>query len=253
MITTPEGVTYPFTYANLIATTLGSLYSSYSWPDLAQFLADLESMMPATALGGRLYAIWGDIGFVNKRGVPHYTNYLEPWPAITCADTSNPSSYAVWSAVAGAADAAGDHFTPPWTWYSSVCVPWVGAQADRYAGPFDAWTSHPVLLTNTMFDPATRYQNALLVAGLLPNSRLMTVHGWGHTTPFLSQQADAAVSEYLLRGTLPANGTVFEQDYVPFTPGVLALTSSTGAETRAQMIPPNVPSAVHRSIRTKGN
>jgi hypothetical protein len=42
------------------------------------------------------------------------------------------------------------------------------------------------------------------------------VHGWGHTSLFLSQCADAAVTRYLVDGTTPAPGTVCEQDQVPF-------------------------------------
>ena len=64
---------------------------------------------------------------------------------------------------------------------------------------------------------ATRYEGAVTVAGLLPNSRLLTVHGWGHTSLFLSQCADAAASSYLLRVVTPAPGTVCEQDVIPFS------------------------------------
>ncbi len=74
-----------------------------------------------------------------------------------------------------------------------------------------------MLVVGNQFDPATRYEGAVTVAGLLPNSRLLTVHGWGHTSLFLSQCADGAVSEYLLDLALPAPGTVCEQDLVPFT------------------------------------
>jgi len=41
-----------------------------------------------------------------------------------------------------------------------------------------------------LFDPATRYQGAVAAAALLPNSRLLTVHAWGHTSLFRSQCAD---------------------------------------------------------------
>ena len=56
-----------------------------------------------------------------------------------------------------------------------------------------------------------------IVDWLLPNSRLLTVHGWGHTSLFLSQCADAAVARYLLETVTPAPGTVCEQDVVPFS------------------------------------
>ena len=46
-----------------------------------------------------------------------------------------------------------------------------------------------------------------MLASLLPHSRLLTVHGWGHTSLVLSPCADAVVARYLLDGALPAPGT----------------------------------------------
>ena len=73
-----------------------------------------------------------------------------------------------------------------------------------------------MLVVGNHFDPATRYEGALTVAGLLPRSALLTVHGWGHTSLFLSQCADAAITRYLVDIAVPAAGTVCEQDRVPF-------------------------------------
>jgi hypothetical protein len=52
---------------------------------------------------------------------------------------------------------------------------------------------------------------------LLPNSALLTVHGWGHTSLFLSGCADEAIASYLIDVETPAEGTVCEQDHVPFS------------------------------------
>jgi len=138
----------------------------------------------------------------------------------------------------------------------------------RYAGPFDKRTANPVLVTNTLFDPASRYEGAVTVADLLPNSRLLTVEGWGHTTLFLSQCATQAVSDYLLDGTLPPEGTVCQQDFVPFDgPFSVAIRSQApyagsiperratklrdkkARENRARVIPGIVPKALRGAIR----
>jgi hypothetical protein len=74
-----------------------------------------------------------------------------------------------------------------------------------------------VLVVGTRYDPATRYEGALTVDGLLPNSRLLTVNGWGHTSLFLSQCADAIVSTYLLTTSAPAS-TECAQNFTPFAP-----------------------------------
>jgi len=55
------------------------------------------------------------------------------------------------------------------------------------------------------------------VANLLPNSALLTLHGWGHTSLFLSRCIDDAVTRYLVDRAVPARGTVCEQDHVPFS------------------------------------
>lgn len=58
---------------------------------------------------------------------------------------------------------------------------------------------------------------AVTVACLRPNSALLTVHGWGHTSLFLSACADETIARYLVDLTTPAPGTVCEQDVVPFS------------------------------------
>ena len=47
-------------------------------------------------------------------------------------------------------------------------------------------TLRPVLVVGNQFDPATRYEGAVTVHDLLPNSSLLTLHAWGHTSLFLS-------------------------------------------------------------------
>ena len=85
-------------------------------------------------------------------------------------------------------------------------------------GPFDRRTSNPVLVVGNQFDPATPYQGAATVANLLPNAALLTVHGWGHTSLFLSAHADQAITRYLVDLTTPEPGTVCEHDALPFRP-----------------------------------
>ena len=106
-----------------------------------------------------------------------------------------------------------------------------------------------MLVASTQFDPATRYEGAVTVAGLLPNSRLLTVHGWGHTTLFLSQCADQAVAAYLLTGALPPEGLVCEQDLVPFTFPASATTGAQASTGRAKLLPVLVPDAVRPRAR----
>ncbi|MGH9723235.1 MAG: alpha/beta hydrolase [Bryobacteraceae bacterium] len=136
---------------------------------------------------------------------------------MSCSDTDNPHTYAAWSAAGHAAEAAYGYFGTFWTWVSSNCAEWPGADKDRYIGPFNRYTTNPVLVIGNLFDPATRYESAVAVANLLPNSRLLTVHAWGHSSLGKSICANNVVARYLTDLVLPAPGTVCQQDIVPFT------------------------------------
>ena len=218
----PIPVVLPFgavdlNYSILIAITLGSMYNSLGWEFFAQVLALIEAQADPATLGNAIQDFLFQIAYVNKRGFPHYPNLVEGFPGVACSDTVNPSSYSAWGPAGAAADAATGYFGRIWTWVSSICAEWPFSDTARYLGPFTAHTANPVLVVGNVFDPATRYEGAQTVAGLLPNSRLLTVHGWGHTSLQLSQCADAVAAAYLLSVSLPAPGTVCEQDHVPFT------------------------------------
>jgi hypothetical protein len=217
-VTFPDGSTGTLDYSNLIGITLGAMYDSSSWQDFAALLADIESQASAAVLAPRLQPFWKPtIAYITKRGQPRYYNGLEGFPAVACADSDNPHSYAAWSAAGASAEATYGTFGRIWTWASSICAAWPGSDADRYVGPWNRRTANPVLVVGNLFDPATRYQGAVTASTLLPNSRLLTVHGWGHTSLFLSTCATEAQARYLVDLTLPPVGTVCEQDHVPFS------------------------------------
>ena len=211
----PDGSTDLLDYANLIGITLGGLYDSLSWPDLAAFLADVDAQASAKTLGARAQRFRGPIAYV--RGFPHYFNGPEGFPAVACADSDNPDSYNAWVSAGLAADAAHGYFGRVWTWASGICAAWDHTDAARYMGPFNHRTANPVLVVGNQFDPATDYHGAVTVANLLPSSALLTLHAWGHTSLFLSSCADEAIARYLINGQTPLPGTVCEQDEVPFS------------------------------------
>jgi pimeloyl-ACP methyl ester carboxylesterase len=218
-VTFPDGTTGVVNYSDLIGMTLGAMYDSSTWEDFAAALADLELQASAATLGVRLQPFWHPWnGYVTKRGLPRYYNGVEGFPAVACADADDPHSYSAWSTNGALADAQFGYFGRIWTWASSICAAWPTADSDRYTGPWNHATANPVLVIGNQFDPATRYQGAVTASNLLPSSRLLTVHGWGHTSLFLSSCADAVQTRYLVDLALPPVGTVCEQDHVPFTP-----------------------------------
>lgn len=232
------GQVFLFTYSLLILQTLIAMYNSFSWPGLAAFLAGLEASASAAELGASLDALERTTGFITKRGFPNYRNNVEAFPSIACSDSDNPSSYSAWSQQGALADQNFGYFGRIWTWISSICAKWPGFDRARYIGPFTSDTANPVLVIGNQFDPATRYQGAVTVDGLLPNSALLTVHAWGHTSLFLSACVDAAVAAYLLRIDVPAPGAVCDQDVVPFGgPALASSERATKARAHAALVP----------------
>lgn len=213
----PNGAALNLNYSILIAITLGAMFDSSSWEGFAPLLAAIEAQADPAALGAQMQPFLFQPAYITKRGFPQYPNLVEGFPAVACSDSQNPDSYPAWSAAGAAADAAFGYFGRIWTWVSSLCADWPHADADRYLGPFNRNTLHPVLVVGNQFDPATRYEGALTVSTLLPNSRLLTLHAWGHTSLFRSRCADQIASQYLVALALPPVGTVCEQDHVPFT------------------------------------
>jgi pimeloyl-ACP methyl ester carboxylesterase len=241
------GETFPFTYQDLIGTALGAMYDSFSWPDFANLLAFMESQASPSTLGKSLGKLWRSEGYIAKRGFPHYANFLEGFPAVACSDSDNPGSYSDWSKAAVDADAFG-YFGRIWTWISSICADWPKSDADRYMGPFDHATDASVLVVGNLFDGVTGYHGAQTAHALLSNSALLTVHGWGHTSLFLSACADQAIGIYLVDVVTPAEGTVCEQDVVPFAQPANAAAAKAGSAqkvaarhmVRSVVLPPAV-------------
>jgi pimeloyl-ACP methyl ester carboxylesterase len=225
-----DGTSETVDYTILIGNALGAMFDSTVWPDFAQWLAIVERQAAPsrgrTAVRAhplhidRVPRYLAPRGLGEPKGIEEdYMNFLEGFPGVACSDTTNPHDYAAWSINGALADARSGYFGRPWTWASSICAEWPGADRDRYTGPFDGTTANPVLVVGNRFDPATPYEGAVTVHDLLRGSALLTVEGWGHTSLFLSSCADAAISSYLIDGVTPPEGTTCPQDVVPFTTG----------------------------------
>jgi pimeloyl-ACP methyl ester carboxylesterase len=243
------GEAFPFTYSDLIANSLGAMYNSLSWPSFAGFLAFIEAFAEPSAIGAQLMALHQELGLITKRGIPRYRNGPEGGTSVFCSDSDNPGSYAAWSAAAAASEAQFGYFGRIWTWISSPCVNWPTAAEDRFMGPFTAVTARPVLVVGNQFDPATRYEGAVTVHDLLPNSSLLTLHAWGHTSLFLSECATFNVTRYLITGVPPPPGTLCEQDVVPFTMPLAATGSALEIDLQRQVRGSLIPEMLFRSVK----
>jgi pimeloyl-ACP methyl ester carboxylesterase len=213
---TPDGQRFDYGYTHLIGDSLRAMYESRAWGSFARFLTFLDGQAAGADISASREIFHQEVEYGTKRGLPRYPNFSEAFAAVACSDAEGPDSYGAWSAAAAAAEAQHGYFGRIWTWITSVCAGWRAEDDDRFAGPFTQQTANPVLIVSNRFDPATSYDGALTLAGLLPNSALVTVEGWGHGSIGRSRCANQAIFSYLVDKTTPAPGTVCGQDVAPF-------------------------------------
>ncbi|WP_354644110.1 alpha/beta fold hydrolase [Kitasatospora camelliae] len=197
----------PWTYAATVSDVVNGLYIVHpGWTDLA----------------GRLQALWE-----GRLPEPPTAPPAPPVPvpylgeeqaiAVACGDTPNPRDPAVYHPLEEASAARTGDVGRHWTWAAEPCATWPAKAADRYTGPWDRPTAHPVLVVGTTFDPSTPYSNSQDMAAALADARLLTNEGFGHTALLNpSSCVRAYESRYLVDGTLPPAGTVCRQDTPPF-------------------------------------
>ena len=136
--------------------------------------------------------------------------------AVTCSDGPNPRHAADYTAAARLAYARSGPMGGIWAWPTEACAHWPATQ-DRYTGPWNRPTAHPILLLGITGDPDTPYWDSLALSHDLARARLLTIDGYGHTE-FANPSACATNYKlrYLLTGALPAPGTTCQQDAIPF-------------------------------------
>jgi pimeloyl-ACP methyl ester carboxylesterase len=193
--------------------TLGFLYDSLAWPVLAAELVYLEDLAAGRVDAGAPEE-QARLGELRAQLDPQYAG-PEQFPGVLCLDSVQPARIGAWSRATARNP---QPFAQLWGWADANCEEWSAADEDRYLGPFDRETANPVLIASTTFDPATPYEMAELLRATLPNSRLLTVEGWGHATPLLSACAEEVKAAYLLTRTVPDADVVCAQDIDPFAP-----------------------------------
>ncbi|MEI5135067.1 alpha/beta hydrolase [Streptomyces libani] len=175
-----------------------------------------------TDLAGRLQDLWR--GRVPRPPTPlpappvpnPYTG-VEQASAILCSDSPNPRDPGVYHALEEASALRAGDTGRFWTWAAEPCATWPVA-ADRYRGPWNGPTAHPVLVIGTVYDPATPYSGAQAMTKELAHARLLTHHGYGHTALLNpSSCIKEYESRYFVDGTLPPAGAVCRPDTPPFS------------------------------------
>jgi hypothetical protein len=206
-----------------VSATIAGLYSAPGWSQWAQELQNVwtekerEPDPPPTPLVPTSMTSneWAPSAQRAARASGRYAGF-EQQAAIFCSESPNPRPPAY-----GALDAFASRRSgvvgPPWAWLDESCASWPARAAQRYAGPWDRRTRHPILVIGTTHDPATPYESAVALSHQLARARLLTVDGYGHTAG-PSTCAHRYETRYLISGTLPPRGARCAQDTAPFSP-----------------------------------
>ena len=144
-----------------------------------------------------------------------YSGWEQPF-AVTCSDGPNPRHVAAYTTAARLAYARSGPAAGNWAWSTEACAHWP-ATRDRYTGPWNRRTAHPILLLGITGDPDTPYWDSVALSHDLARARLLTIDGYGHTE--FANPSTCATNDlvrYLLTGALPPKGTICRQNGTPF-------------------------------------
>jgi pimeloyl-ACP methyl ester carboxylesterase len=195
---------------DLRTAIISDLYAKQLWPEIAQLLHD------AAAGDGTLARQVADYEY-GRQPDGSYSPDTDRYFLLSASEQRYPDDVQPFIEAGNAAFSSFPHF-----WFNNgyVELNW-GLYPVRgrsvFRGPFHVPDdAPPVLVVGTTFDPATPYDGAVALVQQLGDARLLTMDGDGHTAyGGNSPCIDGAVDAYLEDGTLPAPGTVCQQD-VPF-------------------------------------
>jgi pimeloyl-ACP methyl ester carboxylesterase len=151
------------------------------------------------------------------------SNFFAANVSVECADRVYPSSKPLLPSRLALATASAPRTGPVAAYgppgydhsHANACQQWPAERASRYAGPWNAHGSAPILVVGTTGDPDTPYQDAVTLAATLENGHLLTFVGEGHSGVAHSPCSRAAEVGYLIDLTLPRDGARCTDDPHP--------------------------------------
>ncbi len=207
-------------YDEMVFAAYDSLYKPAEFGSLADFFTELAilSAPKPTSEQRRTTSPPGDLGDLLRRlGLIEDYASLGAELASMCVDGQHPLRPGDYVAQADAADEVAPHFGRFRSWLGVQCEFVRFRDGDAYRGSWEQQTQAPVLVIGTRYDPATPYAFTQPYADRFPDSRVLTVEGYGHTTLGRSTCANAAIATYLIE-LEATDGASCGQDVAPFQP-----------------------------------
>src|SRR5215217_1255575 len=172
--TPPEAITY----AKLASRMVEGLYGLPGWTALAELLQSAWRRTEPEGPPSAPTAWLPDLRLGAPRASasaeqPNFGRFagLDQQYAVICAESPNPRPRA-FPRLAALAFARAREAGLYWSWIVEPCGSWPARAADRYAGPWNRPTAHPVLVINNTFDPATPHRGAVAMSRRLARARL---------------------------------------------------------------------------------
>ncbi|MDO5710366.1 MAG: alpha/beta hydrolase [Micrococcales bacterium] len=227
------------TYDVIVALTLGGLYDPEGVPDVLTMIHMFATMAKEGSTPAKQSVTQARLAYqvvqhrdeVNRRTrlgynppaaaeeeePPATPMYFASFTGVVCDDGVGPADPQAWVRSAAIADRKAPGFGSLWTWSSSICAGWPFHSTGVYRGSFTKRAAGGLLIMNSTHDPATPYSGALKMRLLRPDSRIVTVPGWGHSVQDTSGCASRVRRDYLISGALPKRDRTCAHDHALFT------------------------------------
>jgi pimeloyl-ACP methyl ester carboxylesterase len=183
------------TEGHVVTAAAAALYAESQWTRLARALADA-----AAGNGGRILELADE--YNHRRDDGTYTDLLDAFTAVNCADDAKPATVAQVRRLQGEWRARHPLFGAPLAMSLVACAVWPAPHDPYPTGP--ARGAPPILVVGTTGDPATPYENTPKLARILGNGVVLTWEGEGHTAYPQTRCVVAAVDRYLLALQVPS-------------------------------------------------
>lgn len=193
----------PLTLGLARTAVIGSLYSTANYPLLTQAMQQ--------ALEGDGSALLFLADYFNDRGLDgvYNSNADDAFLAVNALDYEPVGTPDEWEASAAQIAEKYPILGGDFGFASAGLSAWP-VQSSSTRRPIVAADAPEMLLIGTTHDPATPYEMAVAAHDHMAHTVLLTVEGWDHTAYNANAGACVigAVDQFLLKGELPADGTV---------------------------------------------
>lgn len=206
--TTPLTSPYPkeqrkATEGIVFTAITSALYDEGSWPSLE---SAIESGLQGDPTGVFKLADEYNGRYVDANGNAHFSNLLDANVAINCSDSTETYTLEQAQSYSKMWGQEFPVFGASFAWSLYTCTPWPTRR--HPLPPINASEAAPSLVVGTKNDPATPYSGAISLTKALKSAQLLTWDGDGHTAYPKTDCITAAVNDYLIDLTLPADGLV---------------------------------------------